>query len=282
MEFENTIIDIIKIRQSKRKYINQDLDHEQIEAINEILNNHTTGPFGNRITFRLVEKKFVTENHKVTLGTYGFISGAGYFIAGKVESGDRANEDYGYLLEKIILKLTEMGLGTCWLGGTFSRSEFSEILGSEDNMIIPAVTPVGFASDNRSVRESIIRWGAGSDNRKPAGELFFTDPSAGLSASEVALLYETPLEMVRLGPSASNKQPWRVLITPDALHFFLKRTPGYGKMFSTVDLQKIDMGIAMSHFELACRELKLKGGWENINPGPGQTEYGEYCVSWKI
>ncbi|MGH4140908.1 hypothetical protein [Clostridium sp.] len=40
--------------------------------------------------------------------------------------------------------------------------------------------------------------------------------------------YVVPLEMVRLGPSASNKQPWRIIKDKNAYHFFLCRTKGYG------------------------------------------------------
>lgn len=280
MKFETSVLDIIRKRQSKRSFLNINFDSDQLKKINDILKNHTTGPFGNKIMFMLIEKKFAAENHKVKLGTYGFISGAGYFIAGQVQNGEYANEDYGYLLESIILHLTGMDLGTCWLGGTFKRSDFIELLSSDNTLIIPAITPVGFPLYSKSIKESIIRWGAKSDSRKKREELFLIN-SEPLS-KEVADLYEQALEMVRLAPSASNKQPWRIDITHDALHFFLKRTPGYNKMFNSVDLQKVDMGIAMSHFELACRELKLKGEWENINPGITSSQSGEYCISWKI
>jgi nitroreductase len=280
MKFEKSVLEIIKERQSRRNFVNIDLPADHLKKINDILRYYTTGPFGNHVAFSLIEKKFAEVNHKVKLGTYGFITGAHYFIAGKVTDGDYANEDYGYLLESIILHLTSMDLGTCWLGGTFKRSDFFEILKSDANQVIPAITPVGIPSESRSVKENVIRWGAGSDNRKKPVELFITD-SDQLS-QEIAGLYELPLEMVRLAPSASNKQPWRIRISPGVLNFYLKRTPGYKKVSSRVDLQKTDMGIAMSHFELACRELKLKGEWSIGNGGSAASESGEYLVSWKL
>ncbi len=88
--------------------------------------------------------------------------------------------------------------------------------------------------------------------------------------------------MVRLAPSASNKQPWRIRISPGVFNFYLKRTPGYKKGSSRVDLQRIDMGIAMSHFELACRELKLKGEWNVGKEGSVASEFGDYLISWKL
>ena len=92
--------------------------------------------------------------------------------------------------------------------------------------------------------------------------------------------------MVRLGPSASNKQPWRILRIGRSWHFYLQRTPNYRegflyRMFTQADLQRIDMGIAMCHFELTARELGLPGMWVNTNPGIDKLDdLTEYIVSW--
>jgi len=41
------------------------------------------------------------------------------------------------------------------------------------------------------------------------------------------------------------------------------------------------MGIAMCHFELAARELGLKGRWAVLDPGLGfPGAHTEYVVSW--
>ncbi len=281
MDFEISVIELIKKRRSRRSFADQDLDKSQIEIIKSILQSYTCGPFGNTVVFSLIEKSFAQENHKVKLGTYGFISGARYFIAGQVEKGEYANEDYGYLLETIMLHLTALDLGTCWLGGTFSRSDFSGILQAGNNTIIPAVTPVGVPADKATIRENIIRWGARSDMRKKWGELFFGNSFTSPMTKKDAGAYEVPLEMVRLAPSASNKQPWRISKTPDEFRFFLKRTEGYIRIGNGVDLQRIDIGIAMAHFELACRESGLPGHWVKTDPITISPEFGEYCISWK-
>ena len=282
MKFETSVIELIKKRRSRRSFINKDFDGTQTEKIHAILQSYTEGPFGNRVRFRLIEKKVAKENNKVRLGTYGFIKGARYFIAGQVRNHEHVNEDYGYLLETIILHLTALDLGTCWLGGTFSRRDFSEILNTGSDTIIPAVTPVGFPAVKAPIHENIIRWGAKADSRKKWEELFFTDSFANPLTKEDAGIYAVPLEMLRLAPSASNKQPWRIIKTADAFHFYLERTAGYNRIGKGIDLQNIDMGIAMSHFELACRELDIKGSWANIKPEIAIPETAEYCISWKI
>jgi hypothetical protein len=80
--------------------------------------------------------------------------------------------------------------------------------------------------------------------------------------------------MVRIGPSASNKQPWRIIrdADPPVFHLFLERTKNYyennRRMFGLMDIQRIDMGIAMCHFETSCREAGIAGAWA-VNPPQG-------------
>jgi hypothetical protein len=99
--------------------------------------------------------------------------------------------------------------------------------------------------------------------------------------------YAASLEALRWGPSASNKQPWRIVRINNAFHFYLTRTKGYGKesllftLLRLADLQRVDMGIAMCHFELTARELNLAGRWTVREPDiakPGDST--EYIVSW--
>lgn len=57
--------------------------------------------------------------------------------------------------------------------------------------------------------------------------------------------YQHALEMVRLGPSARNQQPWRIVITNGSgrMHLFDESRMSY--------YSRLDMGIAMCHLELA-------------------------------
>lgn len=280
MKFEQSVTLLIRQRKSVRNYLPKAFDPSLESQIREILASHTKGPMGNEVTFHLVKEKKDNDGGKVKIGTYGFIKGARYFIAGEVREGRFFNEDYGFLLEKVMLHMLEAGLGTCWLGGTFSRSEFSQIIGADKDLLIPAVTPVGFPADKMSTRERLIRRGAGSDRRKPWRELFFED------SFEKPLEYDEenethlPLEMVRLGPSASNKQPWRIVKSGRIYQFILERTPGYGSFAKNVDLQRIDMGIAMAHFELTAKEIGMDGRWEVLDPDIELKNEMEYIISW--
>ena len=62
-----------------------------------------------------------------------------------------------------------------------------------------------------------------------------------------------------------------------AFHFFLSRDKAYSAMMPNADLQRIDLGIAMCHFQLAAQELGLPGEWAVAEPQlpdtPANYEY---------
>jgi hypothetical protein len=104
---------------------------------------------------------------------------------------------------------------------------------------------------------------------------------------EKAGAYATPLETIRMAPSASNNQPWRIVrdSETDRFHFYLQRTEKYRernkKWFGMADLQRVDMGIAMCHLALACNELGLKGSWKIDEPrNVVLPERTTYSVTW--
>jgi hypothetical protein len=125
-----------------------------------------------------------------------------------------------------------------------------------------------------------------ANRRLPMEQLFFANTFGNALTMESAGSYAQPLEMVRWAPSASNKQPWRIVQICNAWHFYLQRTKGYGKgtlLFSILrlaDLQRVDIGIAMCHFELTARALGLNGQWEINDPQIPILENTEYIVSW--
>ncbi|MFO8011240.1 MAG: nitroreductase family protein [Dehalococcoidia bacterium] len=274
------MIEAVRRRVSVRTYAEQPVEREKQDRLIELMRNTETGVFGNRVRFELVDLSEMEKAELSGLGTYGFINGARMYLVSAVADKARAMEDVGYCFEKLILELTTMGLGTCWLGGTFKRAGFARRIDIAPEEVCPAVSPVGYPAKRRTMRERAIRRLAKAGTRKPWSDLFYhvdeplTQDSAGA--------YSTALECVRLGPSASNNQPWRIFKErgADVFHFCLKRTAGYDKVFKGVDLQLIDMGIAMSHFELASLELGLSGGWEAADPGTGFGNL-EYIVTWK-
>ena len=274
-----SILDIIRKRASKRDYQNIPFSAEKLNRIEQILDSLPAAPFATSADFRLIHKSIAT-SQKVRLGTYGFIRGAQYFIVGKCLNQPKNLVDYGFQMEWIILQLTAMDFGTCWLGGSFRKSEFAKLIPIKENEIIPAITPVGYSTESRSLRDRVIRLGAGSHKRKPWSELFFEqDLTHPIDRNKIGE-YATALEMVRLAPSASNRQPWRIIKRDNAYDFYLQRPSGTYLKFSSTDLQRIDLGIAMCHFELAAKALDLGGSWCVHRIQANLPENVEYISSW--
>lgn len=277
MNTSTPISELIRIRTSRRTYLPELFTDEVRNTVERQINEIVEGPLGTKIEFSLIGLQDVS-NQKLKPGTYGFIQGARYFIAGQINPSKEAFLDYGYNLEKLILEFTRMGLGTCWLGGTFDRGEFAKAIRLKEGQVIPAITPVGYATVSRGLGERIIRLGAGSKNRLPWDRLFFDKESATPLVLPADHPYKNILESVRMAPSASNNQPWRIVKNGNLFRFYISRKPGYQKAFRNVDMQMIDMGIAMAHFDLVARENQTSPQWK-ISEGNQAFEGWEYVIS---
>jgi nitroreductase len=275
------ITETIKKRISCRSYAEKSLEDKIMQELITILSSAHKGPFGNEPRFRLIHLTSFTAQEGKKLGTYGVIKNARLFLVGTIKNGHLAMPDYGYCKENIILKATALGLGTCWLGGTFQSSSFARAVDLQKDELLPTVSPVGYPAKEKSFTERMMRRVAGSDNRKAWSDIFFAGNFSTPLTQEQAGIYAEALENIRIAPSASNKQPWRILYATKlkTFHFFIERSFSY-KLMGIVSLQDIDLGIAMSHFDLTLQELGIKGKWQVDSNAPKEKTL-DYIVSWQ-
>lgn len=284
--FTKPITEIIRQRYSCRNYITRPIEQTKRLRLTEFARALREEANGTQARFEFAAASEADLRALDRLGTYGFIHGASGFLIGAVPEGDTNLEAFGFQMEKWVLLATDLGLGTCWLGGTFTKSSFTRKINAQQGELIPAVVSTGYPAYHMRAIERIIRRKAVSERRSAWEELFFQRAFGEPLSPEQAGKYAIPLEMVRLGPSASNKQPWRVVGNERGWHFYLQRTPGYregilNRLFTQTDLQRIDMGIAMCHFDLTSRELGMKGKWDQIEPGIDRPDdLTEYTMSW--
>jgi nitroreductase len=279
--------ELVDRRYSCRTYQERPISAEDKERLLDFMAARTRGPLGSGVRFGLLAAAPGDRQALRRLGTYGFIKGATGFIVGAVRRGPNDLEDYGYLLEEVILAATGIGLGTCWLGGTFTRSTFVRRFGGlERGEAMPAVVSAGYRGDDGAER---IRAREQGDRRLPAGELFFESRYGEPLTAASAGGYAGALAAVRMAPSATNKQPWRLVRGARAgdWHFLLQRTRGYGKgsavfkVLRIADLQRVDLGIAMCHFALVAREAGIAGHWLVDDPGLELPAGVEYTATWR-
>ena len=97
------------------------------------------------------------------IGSYGKVAGtrlAAAFV-GRAPSGDPAPDDVqaaaGYLGEALILEATRLGLGTCWIAGSFDKAAAADLadLGPGEQVI--AVTPLGYPTQRPAGGERLLR-----------------------------------------------------------------------------------------------------------------------------
>ncbi|MFY9399185.1 MAG: nitroreductase family protein [Desulfomonilia bacterium] len=277
--YSEPVMDLIRKRRSWRSYLPEALSEGLRSQILEFIAAMDPPPFGSSLRFALVDSPLPGRTR--TPGTYGVIKGARHTLVGVMKPSAMAFEDFGYCFESLILKCTDLGLGTCWMGATFSRDYYGSLVGLQDDEFIPILSPVGHAAEKRSFLDSIFSASSGSRNRRPFAELFFRDSLSTPLSPQDAGEYAEALEMVRFAPSALNKQPWRVVKTADGYHFLLCRTAGYRRLFPKVDLQRIDMGIAMFHFASTASALGLPGKLTRVGTAPAGGPGGiEYRASW--
>lgn len=269
--FKKPVTDVIKDRSSWRTYSKTPLENDTETSLLEFIEDKNSGLFDTKIRFELLEH----HGNGKKLGTFGFITGKPHFLAGALKDSSMNMEDYGYVMEKIILYATDLGLGSCWLGGTFTRGSFAEAINLQEDESIPAITPIGRTPSERKSMGKIMRWAAKANKRKPWEELFYSKDFRTPIRQNDAGDYSTALEMVRLGPSASNKQPWRILLDGGRVHFFCQ-----GQNISI--FQRLDMGIAMCHFNLTMKEQGSDGQWIKYKQDLGfKVEEKSYIASWE-
>lgn len=265
----------VESRYSVRSYEERSLDNElkaQLISFFEQAEN----PFGPKVRMQFIEKNL--SEHGEKLGTYGIIKGADCYIGVTVQKADFDLEALGYVFEQLVLYATSIGLGSCWLGGTFNRSAFTAAMDIREGELFPILSPIGYPAEKKSLTEKIMRSAVKAGVRLPWDKLFYNNSFSQPVTEGKAGEYNFAFEMLRLAPSAVNKQPWRLLIHGDTVHFY--KTRGAAEKLG-IDMQRIDMGIAMAHFALAMKEQGTEGRFEKLNTLPEAPENLQYIISWK-
>ena len=143
---------------------------------------------------------------------------------------------------------------------------------------MPCITPLGYPADKMSLRETLMRKAIRADERLPFDALFFDGSFGTQLKGERAGMFAEALEMARWAPSAANRQPWRAVVIGDMVHFYEEKSM---KDSALGDIQKVDMGIALAHFDLTMREEGHEGRFVEADPGLARAENVRYIISYE-
>ena len=188
------------------------------------------------------------------IGSYGLVQNAPYLLVGILpKESDGARIDLGYGLEQVVLEATRLGLGTCWITGSYDAEKAGDAVELESGEVAAAVCALGHPSEEGygQFHTKIIRRLAGGHRRKPLTDIVFSErwgQSWSPEQADPALV--SILKHARLAPSAHNAQPWRFIVEADRI------------TLSVVKPMFIDAGIVMSHITLATPAATREGEWQ--------------------
>jgi len=262
------VTDLIRQRRSVRTFDGKPLSAEDHSALAAYMDS-LTNPFSVPITFQLLDVK----EHGLSSPV---IVGADTYLAAKVERVPNCEIAYGYSFEKVCLYALSRGIGTVMLAASLSRAAFEKAMEVKDSEVMPVASPVGYPAKKKSIRESLMRKGLKADDRKSFDQLFFEgDFNHPLPQTHPCA---KALEMARWAPSAGNGQPWRAVVDGNSVHFYeaksLKDSP-------LGDIQKVDVGIALAHFDMTLEEEGVKGSYSVSDPEITAPENTHYIVTWR-
>ena len=264
---------LVRGRRSVRTFNGEALQAEDLEKLSLFM-AELKNPYGIPVECKLLDAKQQTLKCPV-------VSGTDLYVGAKAKRVPHIEEAFGYSFELLVLYAQSLGIGTVWVGGTMDRAAFERAMVLDEDEMMPCMSPLGYPAKKMSIKESMMRKAIKADSRKPFEAMFF-DGALGvpLTQEEAGSLAHL-LEMVRWAPSAVNKQPWRVVLKGNAVHFYLKHSKGFVSE-AAGDMQKIDMGIALCHFALAAEEAGLNVQFDSSDPKIAAEPDTEYIASYLL
>ncbi len=238
-----TEFEALRARISVRAYEKRPLAPEIVSELRAVIDecNSAAG-----LRFQLVDRNDA-KKPAVKLAPAMF-AGEVYTCALLVGPGDGpGGELVGYFGEKLILKAVSLGLGTCWVAGTYDRKSVSPEIGEGEKLW--AVVPIGYAAAKTPLMQRTIRSRIRAKDRKTEAFVEADHPYPSLPA-----WVRAGAEAVKAGPSAVNQQPVNVVYREGLVTMRLWRE-------KKNDMMYMDLGIAKYQFQVAADNAGVRGFW---------------------
>lgn len=176
--------------------------------------------------------------------SYGLLSGVQSYFALAGDTNDaHSKEKLGYFGEQLVLEATALGLGTCWVGGSYRKED--TVCELPPGQSLACVICVGNCAAQDSARERLVR-SVVHRKGKSAAEMLNAQGT-------IPNWVKSGMQAVQKAPSANNKQP--VLFQFNSADESLRAgIPGGGSA--------LDLGIAKLHFAIGAGEAAQGRIWE--------------------
>jgi len=196
-----TLSDAVLTRTSQRSYLPDPISPRQREELQKAIDscNQRSG-----LRLQLVCGR--PEPFASLRRSYGLLKGVHSYLAlaGPAADPDLA-EKCGYFGEELVLTAAAMGLGTCWVGGTYDKDSCLCHLREGEQLI--CVAAVGHTPEERGGREKLI---ALASKRKSKSQSELARNMSGAPS-----WFMSGIASVQRAPSARNRQGYRFLWQED-------------------------------------------------------------------
>ncbi|MDF2537184.1 MAG: Nitroreductase family protein [Herbinix sp.] len=221
-------LEAMELRCSRRSYQSTPIDGKSLRILNELTNKYNKE---SGLSIQLIENG--SNSFHGILKSYGMFHGVqSFFAMAGTEEDPHMREKIGYYGELLVLEATKLGLGTCWVGGTFDKKNCPCSLKNKEALV--CVITVGNVLEKQSLRERTIHKLTHTGTKSL--EYYYT------CDAPVPEWFLKGIQAVSLAPSAVNRKP---------VHFILKHGIVSAAVKNTNGFQLVDLGIAKLHFELA-------------------------------
>ena len=220
------ITQAIQIRRSRRTYLDTPIESSKIFMLKSRIDEYN---LKSGLTIRFLENgSFAFAGFRKS---YGMFKGVRSLLVMKGPARDPAlREKIGYYGELLVLECTALGLGTCWVGGTFDAAGIRT--GADEELV--CVITLGYAPEDPTVKERLL-YKAIHRKTKSISEMAH-------AAGDLPPWMRTGLKAVQKAPSTRNTHKVLFLYNAPLLR---------ASVPDTCRFDLVDLGIAKLHFELA-------------------------------
>ena len=229
-------------RISSRAYLDKEVEEEKIKQIKDAIDeiNKSNDNF-----YLELHGPYEDAGKEVGISSSFFAGTFHYYVSISSEVNYLSQEYYGWYVEEIILLAAHLGLGTCWVAGTYKKEwlEDTALEGQRHDAIIP----IGYEMEKTPLKQRTIRKTLVSRNKKPKKII-----ESDVDFDDLPEWIKEGLDAVIDGPSAVNLQPVSFSYKEGILRAHFDESVGRW--------EAVDFGIAKLHFHLAAGEI---GHWND-------------------
>lgn len=249
-------LDLLKSRHSVRSYLRVPIE----DAIKNKLRSYATFVNTHEAGIRLI-LVFDDESPFKGFHSYGVFKGVNNYLAVIVDSTfDNARERAGYYAEEFAIEALQLGISTCFVGGTFSREHIKTEIEVYEK--VPFVVSFGYAEENKKSLIGVITEKILHRNTMRPREFFSGDDSEYQMALAKLPWLPEALEAAAVAPSALNSQPVRISLVKNYIDDFNcfdanNSQPAISAFTIAPDKYDVELGIAKFNIAFA-----VGGSWD--------------------